>query len=539
MHKKALSKGIFALSFPLAAMMAGGAQAAAPEMTAEEMDRAGNIYFQRCAGCHGTLRAGATGPGLLPESTIEMGQRRLESIITFGTEGGMNNFDGILDEEEITLISKYIQQTPEEPPEMSLADIRETWTIVVPEEEWPDSPQHDRNWENFMVTILRDRGAMGIIDGDTKELVTEAETGYAVHVAKSSSDGRFWYVQGRDGRLSKIDLWMDPPQVTAEVFIGIDARDVAVSHYGEWADKYVIGGGYWPPHFVIADAHTMEPLKVVSTRGYDTEGNYVHEARVAALYDTPHAPTFLVNVKETGQVWQVDYSDIDNLRIDHIASAEYLHDGFFDSTGRYFMIAANFSNKMAFIDTVERKLVSLLNTGQIPHPGPGANWIDPECGPVAGTTHLGQGLMTFWGTDPEGHPDHAWEICGTVETDGPGLFVRSHPNSPHVWIDQAMHPEADVNQWVMVMDKETRELTPIHVADRPAEHDAVAVHMEYDQSGTEVWVSIWARGRGHQDDGAIVIYDDKTLEEKARVENLNTPTGKFNVYNRLKKYERG
>lgn len=532
MHKKALSKGIFALSFPLAAMMAGGVQASAPEMSAEELDRAGDIYFQRCAGCHGTLRKGATGPGLLPESTIDLGQRRLESIITYGTEGGMNNHDGILEPEEIELIAKYIQQEPEAPPEMSLSDIRETWKIIVPQEEWPTEPQHDRNWENFMVTILRDRGAMGIIDGDTKELVTEAETGYAVHVAKESSDGRFWYVQGRDGRLSKIDLWMDPPRVTAEVFIGIDARDVAVSHYGEWKDKYVIGGAYWPPHFVIADAETMEPLKVVSTRGYDTEGNYVHEARVAALYNTPKAPSFLVNVKETGQVWQVDYSDLDNLRIDQMETAEYLHDGFFDPTGRYFQIAANYSNKMVFVDTVTRKQVGMLETGQIPHPGPGANWVDSECGPVAGTTHLGEGLMTFWGNDPEGHPDQAWEICDQIETDGPGLFVRSHPESNNVWIDQAMHPEADVNQWVMVMNKETRELTPIHVADRPAEHDAVAVHMEYDQSGTEVWVSIWARGRGHQEDGAIIIYDDKTLEEKARVENLHTPTGKFNVYNR-------
>ena len=132
MHKRALTKGIFALSFPLAAMM-GTAQAAAPEMTAEEMERASAIYFQRCAGCHGTLRKGATGPNLLPQNTQEMGQRRLESIIALGTEGGMNNFDGILDEEEITLISKYIQQTPEEPPEMSLADIRETWLILVPQ----------------------------------------------------------------------------------------------------------------------------------------------------------------------------------------------------------------------------------------------------------------------------------------------------------------------------------------------------------------------------------------------------------------------
>ncbi|MGQ4880685.1 cytochrome D1 domain-containing protein [Billgrantia sp. LNSP4103-1] len=533
MHKRALSKGIFALSFPLAAMI-GTAHAAAPELSDEEMDRANTIYFQRCAGCHGTLRNGATGPNLLPETTQELGQRRLESIITLGTEGGMNNFDGILSADDITLISKYIQHDPVDPPEMSLADMKERWQVFVAPEDLPTEPQHDLNWENFMVTILRDRGAMGIIDGDTKELVTEVETGYAVHVAKESSDGRFWYVQGRDGRLSKIDLWMDPPQVTAEVFIGYDARDVAVSHYGEWKDKYVIGGAYWPPHFVIADAETMEPLKVVSTRSYDTEGNFRNEARVAALYNTPHAPTFLVNVKESGQVWQVDYSDIDNLRIDQMETAEYLHDGFFDPTGRYFQIAANMSDKMVFIDTETRKLISMLETGIKPHPGPGANWVDPECGPVAGTTHLGEGLLTFWGNDPEGHPDQAWQICDQIETDGPGLFVRTHPDSDNVWIDQAMHPEPDVNQWVMVMNKETRELTPIHVADRPLEHDAVAVHMEYDQTGTEVWVSIWARGEGHQEDGAIVVFDDKTLEVKAVVEGLNTPTGKFNVYNRKK-----
>ena len=535
MKRKSIATGLLSLGLPLAMAVSGIGTASAqdhPVLEGEDLERANLIYFQRCAGCHGTLRKGATGPDLLPENTRDLGQRRLERIIALGTEGGMNNFDGILDEEEITLVSTYIQMDPTEPPEMSIAEMRERWKVFVQPEDLPTEPQHDRNWENFFVTILRDAGQMGIIDGDTKEVVAKVETGYAVHVAKESSDGRFWYTQGRDGRLSKIDLWMDPPQVTAEVFIAYDARDVAVSHYGEWKDKYVIGGGYWPPHFVITDADTMEPLKVVSTRGYNTDGEYVHEARVAALYNTPGAPTFLVNVKETGQIWQVDYSDIENLRVEMIESKEFLHDGFFDPTGRYFQIAANFSHHMVFVDTHTRKRVGMLNTGQIPHPGPGANWNDPECGPVAGTTHLGEGLMTAWGNDPEGHPDQAWEICFSVETDGPGLFVRTHPDSPHVWIDQTMHPEPDVNQWVMVMNKETRELTPIQVTDAPIEHDAVATHMEYNQAGDEVWVSVWARGRGHLEQGEIVVYDDKTLEEKARITGLETPTGKFNVYNR-------
>ncbi|MCK5383253.1 MAG: hypothetical protein KAJ65_05775, partial [Gammaproteobacteria bacterium] len=33
--------------------------------------------------------------------------------------------------------------------------------------------------------------------------------------------------------------------------------------------------------------------------------------------------------------------------------------------------------------------------------------------------------------------------------------------------------------------------------------------------------------------GEIVIYDAKTLKEKKRIKGLTTPTGKFNVHNRV------
>ena len=44
---------------------------------------------------------------------------------------------------------------------------------------------------------------------------------------------------------------------------------------------------------------------------------------------------------------------------------------------------------------------------------------------------------------------------------------------------------------------------------------------------------MWARGQGDRAKGEIVIYDANTLEEKARIKGLETPTGKFNVYNRM------
>ncbi len=506
--------------------------AEAPTLNKEQFDKAKNLYFQRCAGCHGVLRKGATGKSLEPEESIKLGQKRLEKIITYGTEGGMNNFDDLFSKEEISLLATYIQMDVPPPAEMSLAEMKERHTVYIEPKDYPTKPMHTRNWENFFLVILRDAGKIGIIDGDTKEVVTKLNTGYAIHVMKESSTGRFWYTQGRDGLMSKIDLWMDPPAVVATTQVASDARDVAVSHYGKWKDKYVIGGGYWPPHFVILDAETMEPLKVVSTRGVNIDGEYVNEARVAAIYNTPDAPTWMVAVKELGQVWQVDYSDLDNLRIEQINTHKYLHDGFFDVTQRYFQIAANASNRMEFIDSKTRKAVGSLVTGKKPHPGPGANWVDPKCGPVSATTHLGEGKVTVWGSDPAGHPDNAWKKCYEIESDGPGLFIRTHPNADIIVFDQTKHPEPEIQQSIQVVDKKTGKIIKtIRVTEQET---ALATHTEFNDAGTEFWVSVWVRGgKKSWMKGEIVVYDAKTLEEIARIGGLETPTGKFNVSNRV------
>ncbi|MEH6650858.1 MAG: cytochrome D1 domain-containing protein [Motiliproteus sp.] len=518
----------------------GGVQAAttAPTLSEAEFDKAKTMYFQRCAGCHGVLRKGATGKSLMPKDTLKKGTDRLHRIIELGTEGGMNNFDDIFSKDEIGLLAKFIQMEPPIPPEMSLEMMKKHTKQFVALEDYPTKPLHGLNWENFFVVIERDAGTAAIIDGDTKEIVAHIDTGYAVHVIKGTEHhktqhpkdavGRFWYTIGRDGKVNKIDLWQTPDKMlVAETKMAYDARDIAVSGDG----KYVIAGGYWPPHFVIMDAETLEPLKVVSSRGINVDGEYVNEARVAAIYTTPNEPTFMVAIKELGQMWQVDYTDLANLRIEQIDSAKFLHDGFFDPTGRYFQIAANASNKMVVVDTKTRKLEKIIDVAKLPHPGPGANWIDKECGPVGGTTHLGEGAVSVWGNDPIGHPDQAWKLCYEVETDGAGVFIRTHETSQYVWADQLKHPEPEVQQSVQVFDKDTREIVKtIRVTE---EEGKAALHMEFNQDGTEVWVSVWNRKDASNPTGEIVVYDAKTLEEKTRIKGLTTPTGKFNVFNRI------
>ena len=105
------------------------------------------------------------------------------------------------------------------------------------------------------------------------------------------------------------------------------------------------------------DGDTLEPKKIVSTRGMVVGTQEYHpEPRVASILGSHYKPEFIVNIKETGKTLMVDYSNLDALKITEIGSAPFLHDGGLDASKRYFMVAANNSNKIAAIDTKEGKL---------------------------------------------------------------------------------------------------------------------------------------------------------------------------------------
>ena len=511
-------------------------EGATPTLSEDEFANATQIFFERCAGCHGVLRKGATGPDLTPKNTLPKGTTALASIIFNGTPRGMPDFGklGILSEEETQMMAKFVQNEPPQPPEMSMAQMLDTWKVFVEPEDRPTSPQHDRNWENFFAVTLRDAGQVAIIDGDTYEVINNVNTGYAVHISRMSATGRYVYTIGRDGKLALIDLWMEVPEKVAEVQTCYDARSVETSKYngeeGDFTDKYAVVGCYWPPHFAILDGLTLEPFKVVSTRSYtyDTE-EYHPEPRVASIVASHFKPEWIINVKETGLIWLVDYSDPINPSIKMIEAERFLHDGGWDSTKRYFFVAANQANKVAVIDALEGKLEALVETPAIPHPGRGANWIDPEFGPVWSTAHLGESAMIAIGTDPENHPESAWKVVRNIPLEGAGsLFLKTHPNSKWIWVDHVLNSDEVIQRTICVVAKENP--TETHKCWEVADYGR-AVHFAYNKQGTEVWVSVWGFADQPGKTGEIVIYDDATLEEIARIPDLVTPTGKFNVYN--------
>jgi len=511
-----------------------------PPMTKAEFDQAKRIFFERCAGCHGVLRKGATGKPLTPDITRQRGTEYLKTFINYGSPAGMPNWgtSGDLTDEQVDLMARYLQHEPPQPPEFGLAEMKATWKVVVPPDQRPKKQENKLNLSNLFSVTLRDAGKIALIDGDTKEIVTTIPTGYAVHISRMSASGRYLFVIGRDAKLNMIDLWMKEPKTVAEIKTGMEARSVETSKYKGWEDKYAIAGTYWPPQYVIMNGETLEPLKIVSTRGMTVDTQEYHpEPRVAAIVASHEHPEFIVNVKETGKVLMVNYEDLDNLEVTTINAARFLHDGGWDSTQRYFLTAANKSNKIAVIDSKEDKLAGLVDVGTIPHPGRGANFVHPKFGPVWATSHLGDQSIALIGTDPKKHPQYAWKKVESIDGQGGGsLFIKTHPKSKHLYVDTALNPDPKISQSVAVFDIASLDkgfkVLPVAEWAELGEGPKRVVQPEFNKAGDEVWFSVW---NGKNETSAIVVVDDKTLKVKKVIkdERLVTPTGKFNVYNTM------
>jgi len=527
------------------------------KLSPEEMKKATQIYFDRCAGCHGMLRKGALGPWIRPEpfkdkkgvvhGTKALGTEALKTIINDGTPGGMPGWgkSGELTPEEVELMAKFIQLPPPQPPEKSMKDLRDSWKVIVPVDKRPTKPETDRNWKNYFSVILRDVGKIAIIDGDKKEVVSVVPSGFATHIVRNSKDGRYVYVIGRDGKASMIDLWMKEPKNVAEIRVCNDARSIDTSKYEGYEGKYAVVGCYWPPSIVTLDGKTLEPLKQVATASYTIDdGVFTREARVASIVANHYKPEWVINIKETGQVWLYDYTDVKNPTIKMIEAERFLHDGGWDSSKRYFLVAANARDTICVVDAKEGKLVAKVpSQGTKPHPGRGANVNSKKYGPVWITGHIGSNDIVAIGTDPEKHPDNAWKVVKKIKLPGEGggnLFVKTHPKCKYIFADRPVNPNRELQTQIYVIDKDKLEVVKtLKIPEKylksknPKVKMRGPVHFEFNDKGDEVWTSIWGN---KETPSAILVYDANTLKLKKAIEDprIITPTGKFNVYNTMK-----
>jgi WD40 repeat protein len=407
-------------------------------------------------------------------------------------------------------------------PQWGMGAIRASRVTHHDLKDFPAKPVYKADPLNLFIVVETGDHHATILDGDTFEPIHRFRTHLALHGGpKYSPDGRFVYFASRDGWISKFDMYS--LQVIAEVRAGINTRNAAVSGDG----RYVLVGNYLPHTLVILDAVDLSPLKVIPVRG--DEGK---SSRVGAVYDAPPRKSFIAALKDIPEIWEISYEDAPPPRfaglvhdyrmgdgvavngpfpVRRIRLGDYLDDFFFDPAYEYLIGAARSAKNGQVVNLIVGRKIADVDLPGLPHLGSGITWTY-RGRPVLATPNLKQGVVSV--IDME-----SWKTIKRIDTLGPGFFMRSHENTPYAWVDVFFGPNKDA---IHVIDKSTLEIVKTL---RPAP-GKTAAHVEFTRNGRYALVSIWDM------DGAIVVYDAKTLEEVKRIP-MKKPSGKYNVYNKI------
>jgi len=482
-------------------------------------------YAERCAACHGADRLGGTGPALIPETLGRMRGPKVGAVIANGRAATqMPAFGDMLGEAEIAALAEFVKTPLAEIPAWGPAEIAASVTMnpgYVPAAE----PVFDADPMNLFLVVETGDHHVSVLDGDEFTVLDRFPTPFAVHGGpKFTPDGRFVFIMSRDGWVQKYDIWSLAE--VGRVRAAINSRNIAISKDG----KHLAVANYLPRTLTILSTADLSVEKIFEVT--DRDGT---PSRVSAVYQAPTRDSFILALKDAPEIWEIAtdpnagpvYEGFVHSRekgmVEALASSqglfalrrilisEPLDDFFFDPGYRHLIGAARDGARGVVVNlNVGREIAELPLPG-MPHLGSGISWLR-DGRRVMATPHLKQAKISVIDIED-------WQVVGQIETLGPGFFLRSHENSPYVWADVFFGPNRDA---MHVIDKQTLEIVRTL---RPVPGATVA-HVEFDRYGKYALVSVW------EDDGAVIVYDAKTLEEVKRLP-MRKPSGKYNVWNKI------
>ena len=513
------------------ALLGGPLAAQAPAPAAAPSIDAAALYQQHCASCHGEQRLGGMGPALLPESLARLRKPEALKVIRDGRAATqMLPFASALKADEIAALAEWIYTPVTPPPRWSDADIAASREETAGWRDWPARPRWQADPMNLFVVVEGGDHHVSLLDGDRFEVIHRFASRFALHGGpKFTPDGRYVYFGSRDGWITKYDLWN--LTVVAEVRAGLNMRNVAVSGDGRW----VMAANYLPHTLALFDAD----LKLQRTYDASTlDGK--QSSRVSAVYDAQPRQSFVVALKDIPELWEISYDPKaepihDGLVHDYKMSeaiakpgylgvrrtplTEPLDDFFFDQSYRNVLGAtrpkSDGSPSAQVVNLDIRRRIAELPLAGMPHLGSGITFAW-NGGTVLASPNLKDGVVQV--IDMK-----TWKTVKSIATPGPGFFMRSHENSPYAWVDSMMSPTA--RDTLTIIDKRTLE--PVAQVKEPGR---TLAHIEFTRDGRYALASVWEM------DGAIVVYDARTLKEVKRLP-MSKPVGKYNVFNKITRSE--
>lgn len=307
-----------------------------------------------------------------------------------------------------------------------------------------------------------------------------------------SRDGRYAYVFGRDGGLTKVDLLR--ARIDARVIQAGNSIGGAISQDG----RIVAVANYAPGGVRLFDARTLEPLAEVRTG-----------AKVVGIADAP-GNRFVFSLFEAGEIWIVDASQPRSPTVVKLAGiGKQPYDGFVTPDGRHYIAGLFGEDGLALVDLWDaepraRRILDGYGRGQEPLPV----YKMPH---LRGWAVAGRYVfLPAIGRHEVLVLDRVtWTEAARIAVQGQPVFAVAQPGARRVWVNFAFPDNGVVQVIDVARMMVVRELRP----------GRAVLHLEFTPRGEQAWIS-------SRDDGAVVVYDGASYAELARLP-AESPSGIF------------
>ena len=293
-----------------------------------------------------------------------------------------------------------------------------------------------------------------------------------------SRDGRYAFVFGRDGGLTKVDLLEG--RIVKRIIQSGNAIGGSISQDG----RIVVAQNYTPGGIKAFDAETLELLSEVPAEY--APGKF---SKVVGLADVP-GNKFVYALFDGGEIWVSDFSNPKQPKTQRYPAGIQPYDGMVTPDGRYFLAGLFGEDGVAMLDVWQpekgaRKILENYGRGEeklpvfkMPHL---RGWSVAQGKAYLPAVGRHEVLIVDVGT---------WKEVGRIQVRGQPVFVMARPDGRQVWVNFAFPDNAKIDVIDTLAGKVVHRMEP----------GKGILHMEFAPRGENVWLSA-------RDDNKVVIYD--------------------------------
>lgn len=458
--------------------------AAAPALAAETPDAAA-AYQERCASCHGERRYGGYAPPLLPDLLARRDDAALAALIRDGLPATqMPAFREVLDDATTKGLVALLR-TPVGPITWGKDEIARS-RVEIPAGVDRMPPEVRR--ENTILVVERDAGRIAVLDGDSLRELDRFDAGKVHGGPKFDAAFTKFVATTRDGTVTLYDLSRGRP--VARIKVAVNTRNLAISAAG---DRIVVANQL-PASLVVLDGE-LRPLATLALDG-----------QPSGVYALPGEDRFVLTLRDSPRMLFFSPRD---LALRSVGLPEPFEDFAFVPGTKQLVASSRGGKRLVLWDLEKGAEAGSLSTEGLPHLF-SACFFEREGVQHAAFNHMGAAKLSIVRLD-------RFELVKEIALRGAGYFARTHPGTPFLWVDT--NTEA-----VQLLRKDTLELEAQVLVPAPGK---IAMHTEFTERGDRALLSVWHA------DGAVVVYDSKSLAEVARLP-FAMPVGKYNAWNKTR-----